>query len=64
VSDPLDSLTKNRPIGPIFLIGAGVLLLLNKFDWFPWYRVSQFFFPALLIGIGIIMFRNRMDGRP
>jgi len=27
-------LTKERPIGPILLIGAGVLLLLHNFDWF------------------------------
>ena len=64
LSDPLDNIAKNRPIGPIVLIGAGILLLLNNFDWFPWYRISQFFFPAVLIGIGILMFRSRMDRRP
>lgn len=64
LSDPLDNIAKNRPIGPIVLIGAGILLLLNNFEWFPWYRISQFFFPAVLIGIGILMFRNRMDRRP
>ena len=64
LSDPLDNIAKNRPIGPIVLIGAGILLLLNNFDWFPWYRISQFFFPAILIGVGIIMFRNRLDRRP
>lgn len=64
LSDPLDSLSKGRPVGPILLIGAGVLLLLNSFDWFPWYRISQFFFPAILIGVGLLMFRNRMDRRP
>ncbi|MGC1483709.1 MAG: B-box zinc finger protein [Candidatus Acidiferrum sp.] len=62
--DPLDNLTRNRPIGPILLIGAGLLLLLNNFDWFPWYRISQFFFPVILIGVGILMFRNRMNRRP
>jgi hypothetical protein len=61
LSDPLDSFTKQRPIGPILLIGAGLLLLLNNFDWFPWYRITQFFFPAILIGVGILMFRNRMN---
>ena len=63
LSDPLDNIAKNRPIGPIVLIGAGILLLLNNFDWFPWYRIQQFFFPAVLIGVGILMFRNRMDRR-
>jgi TM2 domain-containing membrane protein YozV len=59
LSDPLDNFSKNRPIGPILLIGAGLLLLLNNFDWFPWYRVSQFW-PVILIAIGVLMFRNRM----
>ena len=60
LSDPLDNFSRNRPIGPILLIGAGLLLLLNNFDWFPWYRVSQFW-PLILIAIGILMFRNRMN---
>ena len=61
--DPLDDFSRQRPVGPILLIGAGVLLLLNSFDWFPWYRVSQFFFPAILFGVGLLMFRNRMERR-
>lgn len=64
ISDPLDEIARNKPVGPIVLIGAGILLLLNNFDWFPWWRISQFFFPAVLIGVGILMFRNRMDRRP
>jgi LiaI-LiaF-like transmembrane region len=60
VSDPLDSFSRKRPIGPIILIAAGLLLLLNNFDWFPWYRVSQFW-PVILIVIGVLMFRNRME---
>jgi hypothetical protein len=63
LSDPLDSFSKERPIGPILLIGAGVLLLLHNFDWFPWYRISQFFWPAILIGAGVLMMRNRLDRR-
>jgi hypothetical protein len=63
LSDPLDNLTKQRPIGPIILIGAGLLLLLNNFDWFPWYRVSQFW-PLILIAVGILMFRNRVNRQP
>jgi hypothetical protein len=64
LSDPLDAFTKERPIGPILLIGAGVLLLLHNFDWFPWYRISQFFWPAVLIGAGVLMMRKRLDRRP
>jgi len=63
LSDPLDHFTKSRPIGPILLVGAGLLLLLNNFDWFPWYRVTQFW-PLILIAVGILMFRNRVDRRP
>ena len=63
ISDPLDAFTKERPIGPILLIGAGVLLMLHNFDWFPWYRISQFFWPAVLIGAGVLMMRNRLDRR-
>ncbi|HUC54560.1 MAG TPA: B-box zinc finger protein [Candidatus Cybelea sp.] len=63
LSDPLDAFTKERPIGPILLIGAGLLLLLHNFDWFPWYRVSQFFWPAVLIAAGVLMMRNRLDRR-
>ncbi len=63
LADPLDAFTKERPIGPILLIGAGVLLLLHNFDWFPWYRISQFFWPAVLIGAGVLMMRKRLDRR-
>lgn len=63
LTDPLDTFSKERPIGPILLIGAGLLLLLHNFDWFPWYRISQFFWPAVLIGAGVLMMRNRLDRR-
>lgn len=63
LSDPLDAFTKERPIGPILLIGAGILLLLHNFDWFPWYRISEFFWPAVLIGAGVLMMRKRLDRR-
>jgi hypothetical protein len=63
-ADPFEAWSTNRPVGPMILIGLGVLLLLRKFDWFPWYRISQFFWPALLIAAGILMMRNRLDRRP
>lgn len=59
-ADPLESWTKNRPVGPIILIGLGVLFLLNNFDWFSFHRISRFFWPVILIGVGILMFRNRL----
>jgi hypothetical protein len=48
-------------VGPIILIGLGVLFLLNNFDWFSFHRISRFFWPAVLIGVGILMFRNRLN---
>ena len=60
--DPLESWSKDRPIGPIILIGLGVLFLLNNFSWFPFYRLERFW-PVILIAVGVLMFRNRL-GRP
>lgn len=58
--DPLENWSKNRPVGPIILIGAGVLFLLNNFDWFSFRHIWRYFWPAVLIGVGILMFRNRL----
>ena len=63
LSDPLDSFSRQRPVGPIILIGVGLLLLLNNFEWFQWYRFARFW-PLILIAVGILMFRNRMDRHP
>jgi TM2 domain-containing membrane protein YozV len=62
LSDPLESFSKGRPVGPALIIFVGVLLLLHNFDWFPWYRIQQFW-PVILIVAGVLMFRNRL-GRP
>jgi hypothetical protein len=61
-ADPLESWSTNRPLGPIILIIIGALFLLNNFDWFPWYRIHQFW-PVVLIIVGVLMFRNRLDRR-
>lgn len=61
-ADPLESWSKNRPIGPIILIVLGALFLLNNFDWFSFGRVARFW-PLILIGAGLMMFRNRLSGR-
>jgi len=60
--DPLESWSKNRPVGPIILIGLGVLFLLNNFNWFPFWRIWRLW-PLVLVGVGVLMFRNRL-GRP
>src|SRR5690348_347369 len=61
-ADPLESWSKNRPIGPIILIGLGVLFLLNNFNWLPFWRIGRLW-PLVLVGVGVLMFRNRL-GRP
>jgi TM2 domain-containing membrane protein YozV len=62
LSDPLETFSKGRPIGPFLIIVVGFLLLLHNFDWFPFWRISQFW-PVILIAVGIFMFRNRIGGR-
>jgi cell wall-active antibiotic response 4TMS protein YvqF len=61
-ADPLESWSKNRPIGPIILIGLGILFLLNNFNWLPFWRIGRLW-PLVLVGVGVLMFRNRL-GRP
>ncbi len=60
--DPLESWSKNRPIGPIILIALGLLFLLNNFNWFPFYRIGRLW-PLILIAAGILMFRKRLGNR-
>ncbi len=60
VSDPFQAWTGNRATGPILLIGAGALFLLNNFGFFDYFRVRQIFWPLVLIGVGILMLRNRV----
>ena len=62
-TDPLESWSKERPIGPIILIGLGALLLLNNFHFFDFIHIGQFW-PLILIGAGLYMFRSRFMGRP
>jgi TM2 domain-containing membrane protein YozV len=62
LNDPLESFSKGRPVGPFLIIGIGILLLLHNFDWFPWWRIQQFW-PVILIVVGVLMFRNRLGGR-
>jgi TM2 domain-containing membrane protein YozV len=61
LNDPLESFSKGRPVGPFLIIGIGILLLLHNFDWFPWWRIQQFW-PVILIAAGVLMFRNRLRG--
>lgn len=62
-ADPVENWSKGRPIGPIILIGLGLLFLLNNFSWFPFYRIERFW-PLILIAVGVMMFRNRLGRNP
>lgn len=59
VADPLESWSKNRPIGPIILIGLGLIFLLDNFHVFDFFRLSRFW-PLILIAVGVLMFRKRL----
>jgi TM2 domain-containing membrane protein YozV len=63
LDDPLENFSKGKPVGPFLIIAIGVLLLLHNFDWFPWWRIQQFW-PVILIVVGLLMFRKRLGGRP
>ncbi len=50
---------KDKPIGPLVLIGLGVIFLLNQFGFFSFHVVFRFW-PVFLIGAGVLMLLNRM----
>jgi Domain of unknown function (DUF5668) len=60
--DPLESWSKNRPIGPIILIGLGVIFLLDNFSVFSFFQIDRLW-PLILIGAGAVMFRDRLARR-
>jgi len=60
--DPLESWSKERPIGAILLIGLGVLFLLDNFHVFDFIRLGRMW-PLILIGVGLYMFRNKLGMR-
>lgn len=62
VVDPLESWSKDRPIGPIILIAMGALFLLNNFGFFSFFQIHRFW-PVILIAVGVLMFRNRIGSR-
>jgi len=59
-ADPIESWSKDRPIGPIILIAVGALFLLN--NWFPLFWIGRLW-PLILIGVGILLFRKRLGSR-
>ena len=63
LADPIENWSGQRPLGPMILIGIGLLFLLGNFGVFDYFRVRQIFVPLLLIGIGFFMLKNRMSGK-
>jgi hypothetical protein len=61
--DPLESWSKNRPIGPMILIALGAFFLMKNFGFFDFFRVREFFWPVILIGAGLLMLRNRLGSQ-
>jgi hypothetical protein len=61
-TDPLETWSTGRPLGPVILIGLGLLLLLNNFRLFEFVRLGRLW-PLILIGAGLYMFRNKISGR-
>lgn len=51
----------NAPIGPLLLIGVGVLFLLHQFVWFDLGRIFRFGWPLVLIVIGGWMLWSRAN---
>jgi hypothetical protein len=61
-ADSLESWSKDRPIGPMILIAAGAVFLLNNFGLFGFFHIHRFW-PLILIAVGVLMLRNRLGGR-
>ena len=57
----LNRSTGRFPLGAVFLIVLGVILLLDQMDIFPLERVIRFW-PVGLIAIGVYMLYTRLDG--
>jgi hypothetical protein len=60
--DPFGSIGGRVPIGPIILIGLGILFLLDKFNYLPLDRIFEFW-PVFLIALGVFLLWRRMGSR-
>ncbi len=58
---PLGGWESKAPVGPILLIGFGVLLLLDKFHILDLDRLSEYFLPILLIVGGALWMMRRQS---
>lgn len=48
------------PVAPLFLIGMGILLLLNQLEWIELHRLKRYVPPVVLISVGGYMLANRL----
>ena len=55
---PSPNNSSGLPIGPLLLMGLGVLFLLNNFDIIHFYQIAKFW-PVALIAIGAYMLYER-----
>jgi hypothetical protein len=60
LKDPIEAWSSHQPLGPMILIGVGVLILLHNFGFFERFRIGEIFWPLVLIGIGFLMLRKRV----
>jgi len=63
LKDPIELWSSRQPMGPIILIGVGLLILLHNFGFFERFRIGEIFWPVVLIGIGFLLLRKRMSGQ-
>jgi len=61
--DPIEAWSSHQPMGPMILIGVGVLILLHNFGIFERFRIGEIFWPLVLIGIGFLLLRKRVGGQ-
>lgn len=52
----------HRPVGPFVLITIGVILQVDRLDYFPWWSMHRMW-PVILIVIGVAMLIARLQTR-
>lgn len=58
---PMKGRRTGVPVGPIFIIGLGVLFLLNTMGILEWNQIARYW-PVALIVLGAYMLYNRISG--
>lgn len=61
---PRGSRTDKLPIGPVVLIGLGVIFLLDSLHIITFREISRYFWPIFLIAIGAYSLYTRMSPQP